>query len=251
MIALLTVLLALGPLFLAASDVTAPDAASEMALIPAGSFQMGKNGDAEDCPVRDVRISAFYLDRREVTNGQYAKFCEATRRPLPEFWGVKQYHSGPDFPDHPVVGISWDDATAFAKWAGKRLPTEAEWEYAARGGMAGANYPNGDAIDASQANINTPPPRKGAMAVGSFPANGYGLHDMAGNVCEWVEDFYDKDYYRQGPKEDPPGPGKGKFRVIRGGGWHSGGYCNRVYVRNALPQGWVDINVGFRCAKSN
>ncbi len=224
---------------------------AEMVLIPAGQFVMGKSGEAEDSPAREVRIRAFYLDRHEVTNAQYAKFCEETRRPFPEFWGVTKYHSGPDFPDHPVVGISWDDAKAFAKWAGKRLPTEAEWEYAARAGLTAANYPGGDTIDPNQANINTPPPRKGTMPVGKYPANAYGLYDMAGNVCEWVEDFYDKEYYRQGPHEDPPGPGKGKFRVIRGGGWHSGGFCNRVYVRNALPQNWMDINVGFRCAKDN
>ena len=144
-------LLVLGSVSLAPQDqpqAAKPDPGVEMALIPGGNFVMGKSGEAEDCPAREVHVSAFYLDRREVTNAQYARFCEATRRPLPEFWGIKQYHSGTDFPDHPVVGISWDDAKAFAKWAGKRLPTEAEWEYAARGGLAGANYPNGDTIDA-------------------------------------------------------------------------------------------------------
>jgi formylglycine-generating enzyme required for sulfatase activity len=251
MIALLLLLLVVGSSPPVSHTQTRPaksDSGEEMALIPAGQFVMGKSGEAEDCPVREVRIRTFFLDRHEVTNAAYARFCEETRRVLPEFWGVSKYHSGPDFPDHPVVGISWDDAKAFAKWAGKRLPTEAEWEYAARGSLVGANYPNGDAIDVNQANINTQP-RKGTMPVGKYPANAYGLHDMAGNVCEWVDDFYDKDYYRNGPHENPPGPGKGKFRVIRGGGWHSGGFCNRVYVRNALPQNWMDINVGFRCAK--
>lgn len=226
-----------------------PQAPPGMVLIPAGTFSMGKAGDAEDCPPHDVSVSAFFLDAGEVTNAEYQQFCTKTGRQLPEFWGIAKYKSGSDFPKHPVVGVSWQDAEAYAKWAGKRLPTEAEWEYAARGGMQGKDFPAGNTIGLESASITQGGKTNGAMPVRSFGANGYGLFDMSGNVCEWVADFYDAGYYRVSPGKDPKGPGKGKFRVIRGGGWHSGPYCNRVYVRNALPAGWLDINVGFRCAK--
>jgi formylglycine-generating enzyme len=219
-----------------------------MLLIPAGSFVMGKEDGGEDCPPRKVRISAFYLDKYEVTNAEYLEFCEATGHRLPEFWGTGNYGSGLGFPDHPVVGVSWDDARRYAEWAGKRLPTEAEWEYAARGGLEDSDFPNGGSLYPTVANF-ADSNRKGPVQVGSYPPNGYGLHDMAGNVVEWVADRYAPDSYLKEASENPIGPAKGRFRVIRGGGWHSGAYCNRVYFRNALPPNWVDFNVGFRCAK--
>jgi sulfatase modifying factor 1 len=217
----------------------------EMVLVPAGEFTMGVADGPEDAPAHRVRIERFYLDRTEVTNAQYFAFCRATGRHLPEFWGRAEYRSGLDFPDHPVVGVSWYDARDYAEWAGKRLPTEAEWEYAARGGLEGKLFPAGDELTADDARFSA----AGTVAVASFPANGFGLHDMAGNVVEWAADYYDGGYYSQSPAANPPGPETGKLRVIRGGGWHSGKYCNRVYHRNALPQGWVDFAVGFRCAR--
>lgn len=224
-------------------------------LIPGGQFMMGKNGEGDCGPAHRVRIGAFFMDRCEVTNAQYARFCAATEHRLPEFWDMEKFHCGADFPDHPVVGISWRDAAAFAAWAGKRLPTEAEWEYAARGALVDMDYPNGPEIDPALANyfIRDPAQRDhyigATVPVGSYPPNGHGLHDMAGNVVEWVADYYDGAYYETSPVEDPAGPETGRFRVIRGGGWHSGPYCNRVYYRNALPGQWVDFAVGFRCAK--
>lgn len=217
-----------------------------MAVIPAGEFLMG--GDVEDDhqPIHEVHVDSFYMDVHEVTNEQYFDFCEATDRNLPMFWGIEELRCGPDFPNHPVVGVGWADAKAYAEWAGKRLPTEAEWEYAARGGLAGMKYPNGDEIDTTLANYYV---SEGTVPVGSYPPNGYGLYDMAGNVNEWVADFYDDKYYENSPRENPTGPEEGKFHVIRGGGWHSGAYCNRVYRRCALITHWVDFNVGFRCAK--
>jgi formylglycine-generating enzyme required for sulfatase activity len=110
------------------------------------------------------------------------------------------------------------------------------------------DYPNRDALEPTDGNCNRSG-KGGPVAVGSYSANGFGLYDMQGNVVEWVWDRYDPDYYSASPSANPQGPASGRFRVIRGGGWHSGPSCNRVYYRNALPQNWVDFNVGFRCAK--
>jgi formylglycine-generating enzyme required for sulfatase activity len=166
---------------------------------------------------------------------------------------MEEFRSGPDFPDHPVVGISWSDARKYAEWAGKRLPTEAEWEYAARGGLVGSDYPSGDRLEPTAANYwlwsELRSTGEGLMPVGSYPPTQYGLYDMAGNVAEWVTDAYDADYYERSPAKNPPGPEGEKFRVFRGGGWHSGPGCVRVYYRNALPSNWRDFNVGFRCAR--
>jgi iron(II)-dependent oxidoreductase len=221
-----------------------------MVLIPGGAFAMGAKGEGDHSPHHEVSIGAFYIDRYEVTNAQYYEFCEASARRLPEFWGMEAFRSGPDYPEHPVVGISWYDARAYAEWAGKRLPTEAEWEYAARGGLTDKEYPHGDGIDSTTANF-TKAELGGPVPVGSYPPNGFGLYDMAGNVVEWVADYYAGEYYSDSPFENPEGPEKGKFKVIRGGGWHSGPSCCRVFYRNALPANWRDFNVGFRCVKDS
>jgi len=218
----------------------------EMVLLPGGEFSMGaQDGGVADNPVHKVYVDSFYMDKYEVTNAQYFSFCEETGRDLPEFWGMKEFHSGSNYPNHPVVGVSWRDAKAYAEWIDKRLPTEAEWEYAARGGLVGKDFPNGDDLDSSTGNFSS----KGTVPVGSYPPNGFGLHDMAGNVVEWVFDYYDKDYCRVSPYKNPAGPQEGRFRVIRGGGWHSGKGCNKVHFRNCLLGRWVDFNLGFRCAK--
>ena len=228
----------------------------EFLLIPEGTFLMGGDTEPDHQPVHEVAIAAFQLSRTHVTNHQYAAFCEGTDRAYPQFWGQERYCSGPDFPNHPVVGVSWQSASEFAEWTGARLPTEAEWEYAARGGFEGLPYPFGDDLDPSKANYSPLDEAEirlsagGTMPVGKFPPNGFGLLDMCGNVVEWVADRYAADYYSRSPKENPGGPDVGKHRVIRGGGWHSGPYCNRVYFRNALPANWVDFAVGFRVAKN-
>jgi sulfatase modifying factor 1 len=219
---------------------------SDMVFIPAGTFMMGTEGELENSPPHEVYIDSFYMDKHEVTNAEYLKFCEATGNRLPDFWGMDVYHCGTEYPDHPVVGVSWRDAEAYANWAGKRLPTEAEWEYAARGGLEGMEYPTSNEMDSTLANFRS----KGTMPVGSYPPNGYGLYDMAGNANEWVADYFGFDYYKNSPRENPQGPDKGKFRVFRGGGWHSGPSCGRVYFRNGLPPNWVDFNVSFRCVKN-
>jgi sulfatase modifying factor 1 len=222
--------------------------AETLVLIPGGEFQMGADSKGDHCPVHVVRLDAFYLDKYEVTNARYQQFCEATGHRLPFFWRMNGFRCGPDYPDHPVIGVSWRDAVAYAAWCGRRLPTEAEWEYAARGGMEGKNYPHGDTIGPVDGNY-TESNRGGPVAVGSYPPNGYGLYDMQGNVVEWVADWYGADYYADCPSLNPQGPEQGRFRVVRGGGWHSGATCNSVFFRNALPPNWLDFNVGFRCAR--
>jgi sulfatase modifying factor 1 len=223
----------------------------EFVLIPGGSFIMGceSSGDVtfiDDYP-HQVYVDSFYMDKYEVTNSQYFEFCQATGHNYPEFWNMNVYNSGPDYPDFPVTGVAWADARAYAEWRGLRLPTEAEWEYAARGGLIGKKFPSGDDMDSTMANYY--PTQGHTLPVGSYAPNGYGLYDMAGNVVEWVTDFYSKDYYLESPYENPAGPVYGKRRVIRGGGWRSGKSCNSVHFRQSLRPYWVDFNVGFRCAK--
>lgn len=224
------------------------DLAAELVLIPSGKFLMGWDSDGDHYPVHRILLDAFCIDMYEVTNAQYARFCEETEHRLPFFWNMNGFRCGLKFPDHPVVGVSWHDAMAFASWCGKRLPTEAEWECASRGGLEGKIYSNGNTIEPIDANY-TQSDKRGPIAVGSYKPNSFGLYDMQGNVVEWVSDWYAPDYYLQSPELNPKGPESGRFRVIRGGGWHSGPYCNRVYYRNALPPNWLDFNVGFRCAK--
>ena len=253
LLSLLAVALLLVPLAgtrTAAEEMSFPEdaAPTEQVLIPAGEFIMGYKGDVESLASHRVRLDAFYIDTHEVTNAQYHAFCEATDRALPIFWGLDRFRCSLDYPDHPVVGVSHGDARAYAEWCGRRLPTEAEWEYAARGGLDQMQFDRGDGLLDTDANVKSSG-YDATTPVGSFPANAYGLHDMVGNVREWVADYYSDDYFRNSPVDNPQGPEKTKWRVIKGGGWYSGKGCNRVHVRNALPGGWSDFNVGFRCAK--
>jgi sulfatase modifying factor 1 len=221
-----------------------------MVIIPKGQFNMGKNtpNPTDWQPEHQVTIDSFYMDKYEVTNQEYYKYCQETKQALPIFWGMKEFRCGMDFPDYPVVGVSFFEAEKYAKWAGKRLPTEAEWEYAARGGLVDKNFPNGDKADSTTINFSNK--YKGLLKVGSFPPNNFGLFDMAGNVWEWTSDNYQADYYSKSPSNNPKGPENGRFKVIRGGSWHSGGMCVQNYFRNGLSPSWVDFAVGFRCAKS-
>ena len=239
------------------------------ALIPAGTFQMGsEDGYDREKPVHTVSVNEFYMDVYEVTNAQFKKFIDAK----PE-WGQdripSQYHhghylslwNGDDYPsgkgDHPVVYVSWYAAMAYAQWAGKRLPTEAEWEYAARGGLEGKKYPWGDSIDESKANYDY----GDTKVVGSYAPNGYGLYDMAGNVWEWCLDEYDSDFYAQGVRDNPIAgetiskviedfPNVKENRVVRGGSWLGSPNSLRVAGRNGSGPTSASSNVGFRCAGS-
>jgi len=234
------------------SFVYSQDTTQRMVLIPGGEFIMGKDSDyeADFSPAHKVQVDSFYIDKHEVTNAEYYKFCQETGHNLPEFWEVERFRCGKDFPSHPVIGVNWSDAKEYAEWAGKRLPTEAEWEYAARGKLIDNEYPTG--------NEWTIPLRRNMLGDGwenliievdSYDSNAYGLFNMSGNIWEWVWDRYNKEYYNESPYSNPKGPEKGTLRVIRGGSWHSGKTCKKVYYRKGLPSNWVDFAVGFRCAK--
>jgi sulfatase modifying factor 1 len=215
---------------------------SAMILVPGGKFSMGaEDGDPDEMPAHAVSIDSFYIDLHEVTIGQYKKFMDATGHQPPLYWQPEL-----DRLDDPVGGVSWEDAAAYASWLGKRLPTEAEWEYAARGGSAREKYPWGAAPDTGYANFKS----FGILPVKSLKPNGYGLYDMIGNVWEWCADWYDSAYYDASSGKSPRGPVTGTHKVLRGGAW----YCDAKEVRVtnrffALPDA-KSYNVGFRCVKS-
>ena len=223
--------------------------ASEMVLIPEGKFLMGSSegqGEDDEYPKHSVHLDSFYIDKYEVTNAQYKKFIDETGHKSEGNW-LESYSSGKE--DHPVVNVSWNDAAAYAQWAGKRLPTEAEWEKAARGGLEDKLYPWGDVLDESKANY-IDSEHKTTQPVGSYSPNEFGLFNAAGNVWEWCSDYYAKDYYRLSPTNNPSGPSRGNFRVIRGGSWASTAKFLRVARRYRCPQESSYSFLGFRCAKN-
>jgi iron(II)-dependent oxidoreductase len=215
---------------------------SAMVLVPGGKFIMGSSeGDSDESPLHEVYIDSFYIDAQEVTISQYKKFIEATGHPKPHYWQPDY-----DSPDDPVVGVSWQDAVDYARWAGKRLPTEAEWEYAARGGNQKDKYPWGNTANTLYSNYLS----FGLLPVKSLKPNSYGIYDMIGNVWEWCADWYAGDYYAVSPPKNPKGPVSGTHKVLRGGAW----YCNEREVRvanryYALPDAH-SFNIGFRCVRS-
>ena len=181
---------------------------AEMAYIPAGAFEMGdhfEEGGTNELPVHTVTLDGFYMDKTEVTVGQFKAFLADSDHDWDTWASVATKYGEDDedslADDYPMIYVSWHDAVAYADWAGKRLPTEAEWEKAARGGLAGKRYPWGDEIDDTKANYgqNVGKP----TVAGSYPANGYGLFDMAGNLWEWCLDKYDSSYYDNSPAENP------------------------------------------------
>lgn len=230
-----------------------------MVFVPAGEFIMGSdNGPPNERPAHKVYVDAFYIDKYEVTNAQYKAFCDVTKRKYPPDpgWGEEYTNYLTSKPDYPVVNVTWLDAEAYAKWAKKRLPTEAEWEKAARG-IDGRVYPWGNVwngfflnhgIEAAPFSDKTDGYQLtapvGTYSVGSSP---YGAMDMAGNVAEWVAGRYDLAYYGRSPVRNPKGPEDGSMRVIRGGAWYRGG-------KWMTYRAWDDPRatayfIGFRCAK--
>lgn len=232
--------------------INAQNLETGMKLIPGGEYIMGMDlePDADYYPAHKVIVDSFYMDIHEVTNSEYYTFCMETEHRLPEFWGIDKYRSGLKYPDCPVIGVSKNDAEAYAEHVGKRLPTEAEWEFAARGGLIGKNFSNGDDFG-SCINIDSvfSKGEKHPYSVLLGNPNKFGLYGMCCNAREWVNDKYDKNYYKISPIINPQGPEKGRLTVVRGGGWKSGSGCKKVFIRNALRGTWVDIAVGFRCVK--
>ena len=208
----------------------------EMVMIPGGEFMMGSsNGDPDEAPPHPVTVAPFLMDVTEVTNAEFAAFLQATG------YQARTVQLGED--DHPVSRVTWDNANDYCAWAGKRLPTEAEWEFAARG-TDGRVYPWGNDWDPARANGRESGIRS-TVAVGSFPGDSpFGVLDMAGNVREWTADFYEK--Y---PGSSHYSQFFGKFRVHRGGGWFDDAGDLRAANRNGGPPETANDDLGFRCVR--
>lgn len=224
----------------------------KMVFVPAGEFLMGSSeadeeADDDEKPQHSVYLEAYWIDQTEVTNVMYRRCVEAGGCTEPQ-------HSaryGPDqYANHPVIGVTWFQAQAYCTWAGRRLPTEAEWEKAARGSNGrlypwGNTPPNSDLLNFNRQVGDT-------TEVGQYPAGAspYGALDMAGNTWEWVEDRYSQNYYTQSPAENPPGPTSGTTRVLRGGAWGVDTRAVRAANRFWAFPGRNDLD-GFRCSRSH
>ena len=220
----------------------------KMILVKGGSFQMGsEDGRSNEKPLHEVKVSDFYLAQTEVTVKQYNLFCRATER---------SPKKGEE--THPVVNVSWDDAVAYCKWLSQetghtyRLPTEAEWEFAARGGNAekDKNYRYAGSNDLDAVAWYTDNSGSQTHPVGQKQPNGLGLYDMSGNVWEWCADWYASDYYASSPSTNPQGPPGGSYRVYRGGSWYSFASYLRVAYRDRDYPGSQYVNIGFRPART-
>lgn len=243
-----------------------------MVLIPGGSFYMGTDTSEalelaknyptlcdftwfeDQFPKHKVTLDTFYIDKYEVTFSEYKVFVTSTHYVSKGNWqkyfiflkdsmklenNVKYY---------PVIGVSWEDANAYCNWKGKRLPTEAEWEYVAKGITKNSEYPWGSEYDPSKANVQN---NNGPLPVGTYSPNSYGIFDLGGNAQEWCYDYYDKKYYTFSDSSNPNGPKEGNSRVVRGGSWYlSGRFYSRSASRSTITNKDNHFNfIGFRCAK--
>jgi formylglycine-generating enzyme required for sulfatase activity len=261
-----------------------------MVLIPAGTFAMGDaDGQAIELPVHEVTVAAFYMDTHEVTLAQFGEFVDATgyitdaeTNDVATIWDGEDWNQTtsvnwrfdatgnlhtPEEANQPVTHLSWNDASAYAAWAGKRLPTEAEWEYAARGGAAGykfawGNEPLGTDVVANVSDesyvkvVTIWPYTEGyddgyvfGAPVGSFPPNAFGLYDMSGNAWEWCADYFDADYYSRSPSDNPRNDEPAEGRVLRGNSWDGRPGLMRASRRTSDLQGNSYADTGFRLAK--
>lgn len=217
-------------------------------LIPGGVFIMG---DDENSPRREIFVDAFYLDKYEVTVGRYARFLQAVPLSLPQEWDTIDLRKHAKLP---VVGVGWHDADSYCRWIGKRLPTEAEWEKAARGSDQ-RKYPWGDDAPTLQrarfgrlhgsAVYEDGVAEAGGHSQGASP---FGIHDLSGNVWEWVADWYSESF-PPGETRNPTGPAQGRAKVLRGGGWYDGPERLRSTVRMYSSPDQRDTGIGFRCAR--
>jgi iron(II)-dependent oxidoreductase len=247
-----------------------------MAPIPAGEFWMGRSYNwlldelgmhlrvrLDDQPVHSVYLDAYWIDKYEVSNQDYARFVQATGHRKPFHWIGGKVPAGQE--KFPVYNVSWDDAEAYCKFVGKRLPTEAEWERAARGGIEKAMFPWGPKLgqkgrrSEDESDSETTSQKKparfgypdGPTVIGSYAPNGFGLYDVTGNVWEWVNDWYEQNYYSVSPDRNPRGPETGMYRVIRGGGWaDNDDRILALHYRNFTNPSLQSNTVGFRCARS-
>jgi sulfatase modifying factor 1 len=262
-------------------DYTAPlslPTTPDLARIPAGDFLMGAgDGEEDERPVHRVFVSEFFIGRFAVTVDEYGRFVRATGYPAPAVralplittaehealfremaapyvWTGGQAPAGQS--THPVVLVRYDDAVAYCAWLSDaiarrvRLPTEAEWERAARGGVDGQRYPWGDDVDPSRCNYLADPSvkrQRGTRPTGTYAPNAYGLCDIVGNVWEWVWDWYGSEYYGLGDVRDPRGPGSGTMRIVRGGSWvNDDTSMLRSAYRHKVPPDTYAYSVGFR-----
>jgi formylglycine-generating enzyme len=223
----------------------------DMVFIPAGEFLRGYNGGGfDEKPEGRVMLAAYWIDRYEVTYGAYKAFVTATghRKPISRY--VKHFDKL-SAPTQPAVYVSWEDADAYCRYRGARLPTEAEWEKAARG-VNGLLWPWGNLDKLGAANTGNPDPYEYPAPVASFPLDQspYGVYDMAGNVMEWVADWYQEDAFRD-TSPNPKGPPTGSFKVIRGASWGTIGKETRLTVRLKMVPDFRDTTIGFRCARGS
>ena len=221
-----------------------------LVVIPSGWFLMGSEaGQDNERPVHRVWVDAFQLGACQVTNTDYARFLRATGKLPPPFWDDPNFNH----PQQPVVGLSWFEAHEYCSWLATssnrayRLPTEAEWERAARGGVESALFPWGDAPPESLANYATrwetaPEP------VGHSESNAFGLFDICANVHEWCSDWYDANYYALSPERNPRGPESGQRRASRGGSWRHHIKVTRCAARSSIPPQFQYADYGFRVA---
>lgn len=223
-----------------------------MILIPDGWFTMGsEQGDKDEIPVHRVYLDAFYIDETPVTNAEYKLFLDANPAyPAPSGWDRAERTFPPRRANEPVVTVSWDDANAYAHWADKELPTEAQWEKAARGTEMRL-YPWGDEFDPTRCNSweNTIFDTTDVTLFAPRGNSPYGVMDMAGNVWEWCADWYAADYYAHSPSHNPAGPNHGVLRVLRSSAWSSDRASLRAENRHFYDPDCRNILVGFRCAR--
>lgn len=223
-----------------------------MLYVPAGTFSMGSETSSHERPIHAVNLSAYYMDKYEVTNAAYKRCVEAGVCDPPKQSRSSTrtaYYGNPEFDEFPVIYVDWNMAKTYCEWRGARLPTEAEWEKAARG-TDGRTYPWGEGISCDEANYNNcvgDTTKVGSYLGGVSP---YGLYDMAGNVWEWVNDWYDSSYYQTSPSSNPQGPTSGQYRVLRGGSWNNYGSSVRSVFRFGNDPSNPGHYLGFRCSLS-
>ena len=244
-----------------AERLAAMEGPDGMVLVPAGSFLMGSDpqkdraAGPQELPQHQVYLDAFKIDRFEVSNIEYLRFVLGTGADWPKFWRENPFPEKASL--HPVINVSWYEADAFCRWAGKRLPTEAEWEKAARG-VDGRIFPWGnEPAGWIKSNIAHPGSKRGfkyppLANINRYDkgASPYGVYQMAGNVSEWVSDWFDPESYRHSHEMNPQGPMTGELKVFRGGSWNEDPEVARSAGRNAGPPDRTSYLTGFRCAQS-